>query len=56
MRVSIDIGSKEVVDELTLASAILYFCDDSSPFLDPVKVAKAILVEREDTANGNKNG
>lgn len=48
MRLEISIGTEEIFDNLTLASAIINFCESNKEFnfeLDAVKVANAILVE-----------
>jgi hypothetical protein len=45
MRFEIKLQEEEIIDDLTLASAIIDFCERNESFLNPVKVAKAILVE-----------
>jgi hypothetical protein len=47
MTLKIEIESNEKLDNLTLASAIKNFCFDTD-YLDPVIVAKAILVDLEE--------
>ena len=47
MTLKIEIEPKETIDNLTLASAIIYHCFETD-YLDPVKVAKAILVDMEE--------
>lgn len=50
MTLKIEIGSKEKIDNLTLASAITSHCFDTD-YLDPVIVAKAILIDLEEEEN-----
>lgn len=50
MTLKIEIEPKEKIDNLTLASAIIYHCFDTD-YLDPVKVAKAILIDLEEENN-----
>jgi hypothetical protein len=45
MRFKIKLQEEEIIDDLTLASAIINFCDLNREILNPVKVANAILVE-----------
>lgn len=48
MRLEIFVETEEIIDNLTLASAIINFCESNKEFnfkLDAVKVANAILVE-----------
>jgi hypothetical protein len=45
MRFEIKVQEEEIIDDLTLASAIINFCECNREILNPVKVAKAILVE-----------
>lgn len=47
MRFEIKLQEEEIIDDLTLASAIINFCELelNREHLNPVKVAKAILVE-----------
>lgn len=47
MEIKIEIEPKEKLDNLTLASAIKNLCFDTD-YLDPVIVAKAILVDLEE--------
>lgn len=44
MKLEICLGTNEVLDDLTFASAVIEFCESSVP-LSCVKVAKAILLE-----------
>lgn len=50
MTLKIEIEPKEKLDNLTLASAIENLCFDTD-YLDPVIVAKAILVDLEEEQN-----
>lgn len=50
MILKIEIEPNEKIDNLTLASAIIYHCFDTD-YLDPVKVAKAILIDLEEENN-----
>lgn len=50
MTLKIEIEPKENLDNLTLASAIKNLCFDTD-YLDPVIVAKAILVDMEEEYN-----
>lgn len=45
MRIEARCETDEAFDNLTVASAIVWFCEESE--LDPIKVAKAILVQTE---------
>lgn len=45
MRIEARCETDEAFDNLTVASAVVWFCEECE--LDPVKVAKAILVEKE---------
>lgn len=47
MTLKIEIGANEKLDNLILASAIKNLCFDTD-YLDPVIVAKAILVDLEE--------
>ena len=51
MEMQVKIAKDENVNNLTVASAIVCFCDTSNGLLDPIKVAKAILVEKEREKN-----
>lgn len=51
MEMQVKIAKDENVNNLTVASAIVCFCDTSNGLLDPIKVAKAILVEKEREEN-----
>jgi hypothetical protein len=44
MRLEICLGTNEALDDLTLASAVIEFCESNVP-LSCVKVAGAILLE-----------
>lgn len=50
MTLKIEIEPKEKLDNLTLASAIIHRCFDTD-CLDPVIVAKAILIALEEEEN-----
>lgn len=45
MRFEIKLNEEEIIDDLTLASAIIGFCKRNEKELNAVRVAKAILVE-----------
>lgn len=45
MQLKITISTEENLDDLTLANAIINLCKCNKEFLNPVKVANAILVE-----------
>ena len=44
MKLEIYLGTNEVLDNLTFASAVIEFCESNAP-LSCVKVARAILLE-----------
>jgi hypothetical protein len=45
MQLKITISTEENLDDLTFASAIIDLCERNKEFLNPVKVANAILLE-----------
>lgn len=51
MKLKVEIAKDENINNLTVASAIVDFCDTSNGLFDPIKVAKAILVEKEREEN-----